>query len=57
MTLIFVRMVVHKRKNKWKRTIDFVFLFLVLLKEDRTRGDSKVSYFVLGINQGNYDLG
>ena len=57
MTLIFVRMVVHKRKNKWKRTIDFVFLFLVLLKEARTRGDSKVSYFVLGINQGNYDVG
>ena len=34
-TLIFGRMIVQKRKNKWKRILCFVFLFQVLLKEMR----------------------
>ena len=38
-------MVMHTKKNKWKRTISFFFLFLVLLKETRTRCESKVWSF------------
>ena len=44
-TITFGRMVVHKRKNKWKRTTYFVFSFLALLKEAKTRCESKVSTF------------
>ena len=45
MTIILGQMIGCKRKNKWKRTIYFVFLLLVLLKEVRTRCESKVSSF------------
>ena len=42
--LPFGRMVVHKRKNKWKRTIYFV-----------PSGELRSDIFVFGVNQENYE--